>query len=434
MACSGPSAVLGCTAPGLDPGPDATFPFEGDHEALRGNPDYVRLLQALAVLEAQRERAVRDVDALLEAKEAAMRDPLALVERLQRGEGLGGLPARQVLQEVPEIEWEKYETRAMMGAVTKTTRSSTETRKREAPPPAAATAAAATKNQPLMVRGRPYDDRKPQTFNQPWTREEQRRLEELLVLHPSEDVEMERWKKIAAALGNRTAVQVQSRTQKYFLKLHKAGLPIPGKIKASRHSRNAAASRKAASGLMGTAVAAAGSLASQKNSTFFPSLAPAVKMEEDGEDDGPPVFESSNGGQGRRGPILNDGFYLEEEDVSDDDSVPAAARASPAYAELLWLKRVRRERELEHSRGAPFVHAGFRCDGCNVEPIVGGRFQCVVCLDEDTVDFCCECAPKGIEVGRHKRDHEMRPVRRKRALVDMEYAVNTSYLDPNFMK
>ena len=46
------------------------------------------------------------------------------------------------------------------------------------------------------------------TFNQPWTPEEQRRLEELLVQFPSEDIEMERWKKIAAALGNRTPIQV----------------------------------------------------------------------------------------------------------------------------------------------------------------------------------------------------------------------------------
>lgn len=85
----------------------------------------------------------------------------------------------------------------------------------------------------ILVRGRIFDDKKPKTFNQPWTPEEQRRLQELLIEFPSEDVEMERWKKIAAALGNRTAIQVQSRTQKYFQKLQKAGLPIPGK----QHSR-----------------------------------------------------------------------------------------------------------------------------------------------------------------------------------------------------
>lgn len=39
-----------------------------------------------------------------------------------------------------------------------------------------------------------------------------------------------RYRKIAAAFGNRTPLQVQSRVQKYFLKLAKAGLPIPGRM------------------------------------------------------------------------------------------------------------------------------------------------------------------------------------------------------------
>ncbi len=42
-------------------------------------------------------------------------------------------------------------------------------------------------------------------------------------------VEMERFRKIARALGNRTPLQVQSRVQKYFIKLQKAGLPVPGR-------------------------------------------------------------------------------------------------------------------------------------------------------------------------------------------------------------
>jgi hypothetical protein len=35
-----------------------------------------------------------------------------------------------------------------------------------------------------------------------WTAEEQRRLEELLIEYPPEEVESRRWQKIAAALGN----------------------------------------------------------------------------------------------------------------------------------------------------------------------------------------------------------------------------------------
>lgn len=44
---------------------------------------------------------------------------------------------------------------------------------------------------------------------------------------------MKRFKKIADALGNRTLQQVTSRVQKYFVKLYKAGLPIPGRIPKS---------------------------------------------------------------------------------------------------------------------------------------------------------------------------------------------------------
>ena len=39
-------------------------------------------------------------------------------------------------------------------------------------------------------------------------REEQKRLEELLERFPTEETEMERWKKIATEMGNRTPVQV----------------------------------------------------------------------------------------------------------------------------------------------------------------------------------------------------------------------------------
>lgn len=67
----------------------------------------------------------------------------------------------------------------------------------------------------------------------PWSTEEQKRLEELLLIYPPEPIELRRFKKIAVALGNRTAKQVSSRVQKYFLKLHKAGLPIPGRIPKS---------------------------------------------------------------------------------------------------------------------------------------------------------------------------------------------------------
>ena len=66
----------------------------------------------------------------------------------------------------------------------------------------------------------------------------------------------------------------------------------------------------------------------------------------------------------------NENYYFEMEDVSDEEGIPDQVKTSPEYQELLWLKRVRREKEwqLREGRGQQ-VHYGFKCDGCYMEPI-----------------------------------------------------------------
>ncbi len=59
-----------------------------------------------------------------------------------------------------------------------------------------------------VVRGRVKDESKSETFNKLWSVEEQKKLEELLLTFPAEEVEARRWAKIAKALGNRTPQQV----------------------------------------------------------------------------------------------------------------------------------------------------------------------------------------------------------------------------------
>ncbi|KAK3700080.1 hypothetical protein QZH41_015038, partial [Actinostola sp. cb2023] len=112
------------------------------------------------------------------------------------------------------------------------------------------------------------------TFNQPWTTEEQTRLEKLLQAHPQEDIESKRWEKIAKALGNRTPKQVASRVQKYFIKLAKAGLPIPGRIPNIPRSGSRISKRSSHYKTMGF-----------RNSTFFPSYQPRVYMDDNRDDD-----------------------------------------------------------------------------------------------------------------------------------------------------
>lgn len=107
------------------------------------------------------------------------------------------------------------------------------------------------------VRGRVAGDPRAAatgTFNQLWSREEQERLIELLEVFPDEEVQVSRFRKIAEALGTRTTRQVASRVQKYFIRLAKLGLPIPGKMNynymaySANNSGAAAARRKSGNG------------------------------------------------------------------------------------------------------------------------------------------------------------------------------------------
>ena len=117
---------------------------------------------------------------------------------------------------------------------------------------------------------------------------------------------------------------------------------------------------------------------------------------------------------------------------------------------LKWLKRIRREKELELREGSSsstlFVHTGYKCDGCGQEPIKGGRFTCLECDKDQSqisggIDFCLECAPKGLvsdEKPSHTSNHNLRPVRKKMtelptATADLDYLFQNNYLDSNFV-
>jgi hypothetical protein len=69
--------------------------------------------------------------------------------------------------------------------------------------------------------------------------------------------------------------KVQSRVQKYFLKLQKAGLPIPGRLPPSRNTY-----RYFAQSAKKKWVARQPALASSRKSTFFATIVPTVKMED----------------------------------------------------------------------------------------------------------------------------------------------------------
>ena len=216
------------------------FYFESDTLALRNNQEYSCLLKTLALLEGQRIRAAKDLETLIDLKEKALKDPLKFISLLGSQSESLNLPVRQQVYMIPEIDFNKYydcvdleDFEAIKNQNTQRvhslrqsfkmieqqqqTKSSNEMSSRRT----SSRSAANNSKQPV---------KEAKNYNKPWSVDEQRHLEELLLEFPPEENEAARFRKIATKLGTRTPLQVQSHCQKYFIKLAKAGLPIPGRM------------------------------------------------------------------------------------------------------------------------------------------------------------------------------------------------------------
>ncbi|XP_015604351.1 ZZ-type zinc finger-containing protein 3 isoform X4 [Cephus cinctus] len=374
---------------------DGEYFFESDHLALKGNKDYTALLKTIVILEAQRTQAIVDLDKLLAARCNATKDPISFVAQLQNGD-LPELPGPQKVAEIPYIDWAGYNITLPDNSMRPQTRHGhvlpqiqTKTEHDDGK---------------VLVRGRAFDQSKPETFNQLWTTEEQRRLEELLIQYPPEEVEMRRWTKIANALGNRTPKQVSSRVQKYFIKLLRAGLPIPGRgpkvkldVKRSlshRHQRN--------------------NYLLFRRSTFFPHQDMSFAIGEDTKEQ----------------------FVTEE---SEDDCDNGATEDNSELRQIELLRQVKLEKEEDPS--FLYQHFGYKCSVCGEDPLKGTRWHCAEC--ENGIDLCADCAVVQLET-----EHPIHPVSHKLTVVrppqstksyDTDYfpqSFNSSsynYLDPNFL-
>ena len=425
-----PSSVLGCSFSNpvcRDKVDDISeFYFESDHLALKENKDYHALLRTLVILESQKIQSIQDVDKLLQVQSKAKENPLLFLESLKKGEDLG-LPGPIQVAELPQIDWAKYKVNTMESeAIRRSTKRTVKLKEKfskmtnstgqsstDAPRPAEAEGAKVelSSTGDYLVRGRIFQTHKPVTFNQPWTTEEQKRLEELLETFPTEETEMERWKKIAAELGNRTPVQVQSRVQKYFLKLHRAGLPIPGRLPPQRNKNRffKTGGKKSRSNLF-----------TSKKSTFLTSIIPEVKMEEDSRSSGSLDADFKKN---------NEQSELVSTDEDDGEEWPDHIKKMPEYKELRLLLRIRKEKDHELKEGT-ISHVGFSCSRCRQSPLLGTRWHCTECQGRTPdelggVDLCNDCMSKEFQAGGHTLQHRMVPVR--------ERLGNQVYMDEDYL-
>ncbi|CAB1413446.1 unnamed protein product [Pleuronectes platessa] len=412
--------------------PDVYY-FESDHLALKHNKDYQRLLQTIGVLEAQRTQAILDLETLARHQREALGDPISFVEQLQKQVNLG-LPCPQRVVQLPDIAWEQYTSglgdfeREFCDKKRKTRRlklifdkglplrpkSPVEPKKEGESSTMYSSLptsdALENERQAQMIRGRICQPNKSDTFNQLWTVEEQKKLEQLLVKFPPEEVESRRWQKIADALGNRTAKQVASRVQKYFIKLTKAGIPVPGRTpNLCMYTKKASSKRQHHLNKH-----------LYRPSTFLTSYEPPVFMDEDDE---------------------RAAYYGSVQDPSADDSdeesVPVELRNLPEYKELLELKRLKKQKLQEFQEEKVGVrHLGFKCDVCGMEPIQGVRWHCQDCPSDNAVDFCSSCSDCLYKTETHKPTHHLEPVYLSDTFLDRDYCLPQStgynYLDPNY--
>lgn len=299
---------------------DEEFAFETDHLALRGNKDYCDLLKFIVKLEAQKVKALKDIEELSEAQNRALNDPQSFLKEIKAGSV--NFPSRQTIADLPNIDWASYGIDATMdGDDVRDTKPNKD-----------------DLDSSTKVRGRKFTDNKPETFNQLWSCEEQKRLEELLEIYPEEPIEARRYKKIAQALGTRTPIQVMSRIQKYFAKLAKAGLPIPGRVpKGVGRDKNKAMF--------------------YKKSTFFPQLHVPVTME-----------DPYNCGE-------------------THDSVSTLEMKNSNRYMLELLKSAKEQRLLDET--APVYQTKTMCVGCQTTGFLGARWT-----DNAGTDYCTDCLVK----------------------------------------
>nr|XP_057918109.1 ZZ-type zinc finger-containing protein 3 [Doryrhamphus excisus]XP_057918110.1 ZZ-type zinc finger-containing protein 3 [Doryrhamphus excisus] len=412
--------------------PDVYY-FESDHLALKHNKDYQRLLQTIGVLEAQRTQAILDLETLARHQKDALADPISFVEQLQKQVSLG-LPCPQRVVQLPDISWEQYTSglgdfaREFCDKKRKTrqlklifdkglpARPKSPVEPKKEYDSSSMYSSLPTSDGPdngrqtQMIRGRICHPNKPDTFNQLWTVEEQKKLELLLLKFPPEEVESRRWQKIADELGNRTAKQVASRVQKYFIKLTKAGIPVPGRTpNLCMYTKKASNKRQHHLNKH-----------LYRPSTFLTSYEPPVFM--DDEDERLAYYSSM------QDPSADD---------SDDEGVPAELRNLPEYKELLELKRLKKQKMQEiHEDKVAVRHIGYKCDMCGMEPIQGVRWHCQDCPQDSALDFCSNCSDCLLKTETHKPNHHLEPVYQVDTFLDRDYCLPQStsynYLDPNY--
>ena len=428
------------------------FYFESDHLALKGNADYQLLMRTLALLDAQKLQARKDLERLHETRAIALAEPTTFVEGLRNDPSKLEIPSAQHIVNVPVIDWEHYNSVLPSSKSSKSRHSrkshqdssllyASSGQSRFGASMETFTAArglqslASNDRLPTLIdaledahntlpgNGRQAISDRTKSIDRPWSSKEQSQLDDLLEKFPPEATESRRWKKIASALGNRTPRQVASRIQKHCGKLRRGSSSLPGNAPSSAHRKNI--SRRSTSSRNSHSVRSSCSGSPLEPNVFV------TDHENDEEDDDTFQVDSALVPTSDIGGVnVSSRSHVEVDysgavgNSSEQQQQQQAARPSQSSH-----KTRRSFSSVEPSTGDSEMdihmqHAGYQCDGCGQSPLSGIRWHCQDCPEHNSVDFCNDCVDHcSIESDIHLRTHHMKPIRPPPSseLIDQDY-------------
>lgn len=378
---------------------------------------YHSIMTSLVKLKEQREQALADLKGLETQRQKSEEDPREFLKKLF-DEG-NVIPRRQTVHTVPAVDFALYESLPVRpGGSAKPELPKTPVKRA----PATSAASHATPSTPKNVPN-----------NTPWTAEEQHRLEQLLQEIPDEPIAAHRYERIARALGNRTTKQVTTRILRYFERLARAGLPVPGRLPTPQNARNSAQHSSSASG------GATGHMEGHRSANTPSSSHRTNNVLKYGTLE-TPVQKMTD--------ILHPGddsdFLTPEEKAAF-----TGLEHTEAYRELIQLKRFKSFQARSHenyvmqedeayssSLHQPSKASQETCASCGSH-ISGNLFSCAPCaVQGHRVALCGSCHQNGAYSNDfHLPSHSFvmeHPVE----FVDSDYALtdDMAYLDPNFAR
>ncbi|KYQ92622.1 myb domain-containing protein [Tieghemostelium lacteum] len=345
--------------------------------------EYKSLTKVLQILEQQRETAIKDKQQLTQLYSEALLTPIDFIEKLI--EGKLKLPGRIMIESIPSFTINPNPRNSEINTISKNRlsnnispiKNSNNNNQKKSTSNVFSNNKNSNSNGNLKKSSSSSSsslNNSASNINKPWTDEEQEQLEKLLIQFPQEEVASKRWAKISEAMGSRTIKQVASRTQKYFIKLQSLGLPLPG--------------------------------------------SPGFKFT---------VFNNSGNEIQEDNNNVNNKRKLEDIYTNSDSSVMEDSHKQKKLKQKNSVNgnSSTSEKTVNSNGNGMVQHIGFKCDGCEIEPIVGLRWRCEECIEE--FDLCNDCKNNYDEIGSHKSTHHMS---------SFEKAINASsstyYIDSDY--